>query len=101
MTFRYLGRVLTAGYDDWPAVLGKTSKARNSWGRLSRILIREGTYLKVSGICFKAVTQAVLLLGAETWILIPRMERALGSFQHRFARLITRRQKMRRGGGSW
>ena len=34
------------------------------------------------GVCegvgefFKAVTQAVLLLGAETWVLTPRMERS-------------------------
>ena len=33
--FKYLGRVLTAGDDDWPEVLGNLSKARKSWGRLS------------------------------------------------------------------
>ena len=31
--FRYLGRVLTAGDDDWLAVLGNLGKARKSWGR--------------------------------------------------------------------
>ena len=48
-TFRYLGRVMTAGDDDWPAVIGNLQKARKSWGRLLRILIRERADLKVSG----------------------------------------------------
>ena len=38
--FRYLGRVLTAGDNDWLAVVGDLGKARKSWGRLSRILSR-------------------------------------------------------------
>ena len=33
--FRYLGWVLTAGDDDWLAVVGNLWKARKSWGRLS------------------------------------------------------------------
>ena len=33
----------------------------------------------------KAVTQAVLLFGEEMWVLTPRMEQALSSFQNRFA----------------
>ena len=37
------------------------------------------------GKVFKAVKQAVLLFGAETWVLTPSMERAMCSFQHRFA----------------
>ena len=65
-TFKYLGRVMTAGDDDWPAVVGNLQKARKSWGRLSRILIWEGADTKVLGKFFKAVTQAVLLLEAET-----------------------------------
>ena len=48
-TFRYLGRVMTAGDDDWPAVIGNLQKARKSWGRLLQILIRERADLKVSG----------------------------------------------------
>ena len=47
--FRYLGRVMTVGYYDWPEVLGKIQKARKSWGRLSRILSRDGADPKVLG----------------------------------------------------
>ena len=35
--FTYLGRVMTAGDDDWLAVAGNLQKARRSWGRLHRI----------------------------------------------------------------
>ena len=65
-TFNYLGRVMTAGDDDWPAVAGNLVKARKIWGRLARILSREGAYKRVSGNLFKEVVQAVLLFGAET-----------------------------------
>ena len=50
---------------------------------------------------FKAVSQAVLLFGAETWVLTSRIERDLDSFQHRVARQITGRKPRRRGGGRW
>ena len=55
---------------------------------------------KVSGNFYKAVAQAVLLFGVDMWVLTPRMERDLDSFQHRVARRITRRQPRRRGDGS-
>ena len=83
------------------AVVGNLGKARNNWGRLSRVMSREGEDPKVSGHFYTAVLQAVLLFGAETWLLTPRMEWDLDSFQHRVARRLTRRLLMRRGGGSW
>ena len=44
-------------------------KARASWGRLARILGREGADLKVTRSFYTAVTQQVLLFGAESWVL--------------------------------
>ena len=96
--FKYLGRVMMAGDYVWAEVVGKLQRAR---GRLLRILSREGADPKVSGIFFKAVTQAVLLFGEKTWVLTPRTERALCSFQYRVAQRLTGRQSRRRGGGSW
>ena len=64
--FTSLGRVMMAGDDDWPAVAGNLHKARRSWGRLQRILGREGATPRISGSFFKAVVQQVLLFGAET-----------------------------------
>ena len=56
-SFKYLERILTAGDDDWPSVAGNLGKARKSWGRLKRILSREGVDKRVSGMFFKAVVQ--------------------------------------------
>ena len=53
--FTYLGRVMTAGDDDWPAVAGNLNKARRIWGRLQMILGREGATSRISGSFFKAV----------------------------------------------
>ena len=82
-------------YDDWPTVVYNLSKARKSWGLLLRILSREGVDPKVLVHFLKAVTQVVLLFGAETWVLTPRMEQALDSFHHRLARRLTGRQPRR------
>ena len=63
--FKYLRRVITNTDDDWPAVAGNIRKARASWGRLARILGREGADLKVTRSFYTAVTQQVLLFGAD------------------------------------
>ena len=57
---KYLGRILTARDDDWPAVAGNLWKARKSWGRLKRILSREGADKRVSGNFFNASTPTSL-----------------------------------------
>ena len=48
-----------------------------------------------------AVTQQVLLFGAETWVLIRRMEAALDVFQGRVARRLTGRMPRRGRDGKW
>ena len=53
--FCYLGRLLTATDDDWPAVAGNIWKARVSWGRLARVLGREGADPEVSQSFYTAV----------------------------------------------
>ena len=71
--FTYLGRVMTEGDDDWPAVAGNLAKARKILGRMQGILRREGATPRISGDFFKAVVQQVLLFGAETWVVTPNM----------------------------
>ena len=100
-SFKTLGRILTAGDDDWPAVAGNLGKARKIWGRIQRILSREGADKRVPGNFFKAVVQQVLLFGAETWVVLPRMERALNYFMHGAARRITGRQPRRGWYSKW
>ena len=62
-SFKYVGQIMTAGDDNWPAVAGNLAKARNSWGRLTRILSREGADKRISGKFFKLVVKQVLLFG--------------------------------------
>ena len=99
--FRYLGWLLTATDDDWPEVARNIRKAQVSWRRLARVLGREGADLKVSRIFYTAVTQQVLLFGAETWVLTRKMESALDAFQGRVARRLTGRHPRRGRDGKW
>ena len=55
-----------AADDDWQAVVKNLSRARKVWSRMAPILRREGAAPRVSGLFFKAVVQAVILLRAET-----------------------------------
>ena len=68
-------------HDDWPEVAGNIKKVRRCWGRLAWVLGREGADPKVSWNFYTAVTQKVLLFGAETWVLTGKMELALDAFQ--------------------
>ena len=74
---------MTVSDEDLPEFVGNLRKERKIWARLSRILGREGANPRVSGMFFKAVVQAVLLLGAEMWVITPRIGLSLGGFQHR------------------
>ena len=82
-------------------VVGKLGKAWKSWGRLYWVMGRDGEDPKVSGNFYKAVSQVVLLFGAETWVLTQRMEKALDSFQSRVVRRITGKQPRKKTYGSW
>jgi hypothetical protein len=53
------------------------------------------------GMFYKAVIQAVLLYGCETWTLTTPMIKALEGFHHRVARRITRMTPVRHGNGQW
>ena len=48
--FKYMVRVLTAGDDKWQAMARNLRKARKIWRRMTRILDREGEYLRISGL---------------------------------------------------
>ena len=87
--------------DDWPAVAGNINKARRSWGRLAWVLGREGADPKMSRTFYIAVTQQVLLFGAETWVITRKMESALDAFQGRVLRKLTGRQPLRGRDGRW
>ena len=47
------------------------------------------------------MVQQVLMFGAETWVVTPRIERVLNSFMHGAAIRITGRQPWRGWDGKW
>jgi hypothetical protein len=52
-------------------------------------LTRQGATPKVMGYFYKAVCQAILLYGCETWVVTHKIHKALESFHHRVARQIS------------
>ena len=61
--FQYLGQVISAADDDWPALVRNFSRAREVWNRMAIVLSREGAEPRLSRFFFKAVVKAVFLLG--------------------------------------
>ena len=76
--FKYPVRILMASDDDCTEMVGNLRKAWNNWTWWSRILGREGDNPRLPGIFSKAVVQAVILFGLDTWIIIPSTGQALG-----------------------
>ena len=64
-------------------------KARQVWGRLGKLLWSEGTGLEVSETFYRAVVQAVLLFGMETWVLLSPMIQILEVAHVSFLRQVT------------
>ena len=62
---------------------------------------QRGADPKVSRTFYIAVTQQVLLFGAETWVLTKNMESALDPFQGRVASKLMGRQPRRGRDGVW
>ena len=82
-------------------MVGNLWKARKKWDHLSRILVREGGNVRLSGMFFKEVVKVVLLFGSEMRVMTPSIGQALGGFQHRVSRLITGKQPRRIQNVSW
>ena len=85
-SFQYLGRVISAAYDEWPEVVRNLFRVREVWKSMTRILSRDGTELRVYGFFCTTVLQVVLLFGTETWVVTPSMGRVLGRFQYQVER---------------
>ena len=74
---------------NWLAVVENLKKAHQPWSWLAQILVWKGADAHTSGIFYVAVVQATLLIGSETWLMIPRMVQTLGGFHHRVAWSLT------------
>ena len=97
--FKYLGRALTALYDNWTEVVGSLRKAWKRWARMLRILGQEGADPRTSGKTYNMLVRATLLFGAELWVMSPRIGRTLGGFQHRVTCRLANMQLNRTGAG--
>ena len=100
-SFKYLGRLILETEDNWLAVVKNLAWVKTVWSRMSRILSREVAAPRVSSLFFKAVIQAVLIFGSETWVVTPRMGKALGGFQTQVSRRMMGQLPLRTTNGTW
>ena len=64
-------------------------KVRQVWGRLGKLLQREGMEPEVLEKLYHTVVQAVLLFGVETWVLLAPMMKSLEEENVSFLRQVT------------
>ena len=93
--FKYLVRLLNRSDEYWLEVLHNIRKSRHVWGRLRKLLWREGAEPEVSENFYHEVVQAVLLFGAKTWVLTFTMMQRLEVVHVSFLWQVTRKQATR------
>ena len=99
--FRYLGRILDDEDDDNHAALRQLARAREKWGRIGRVLQSEGVSPRVMGYFYKAIVQAVLLYGSESWTVSETIIKQFRSFHARVARYLCKRHIRQLPDGTW
>ena len=101
-SFKYLGRWLSQADDDARAARAQLVKARRVWARLGKVLQTENASPRTSGKFYRAVVQAVLLYGSETWCAGPALLARLEGFHLRCCYRMARENRPTRGpDGSW
>ena len=92
-SLKYLGNPLTVTYYDWSSVISNIQELRKSWSRILSILGREGADTQKLGNFYLAIVKAVLLFGAETWVITPHIERLLWNFHYRLVHSIFKKKQ--------
>ena len=64
--FQYLGQTLSSTDDDWPAVEQNLWRDHKNWGRMEKMLVREGADKRTTGRFYVEVVQEMLLFGSKT-----------------------------------
>ena len=99
--FRYLGRILDENDDDSHALLRQLARARTKWARIAAVLRSQGVKPRAMGYFYKAVVQAILLYGSETWVVTENLLKQLQSFHARISRYIKGKHIRQNEDGSW
>ena len=68
---------------------------------MSRVLAAEGASPKVMGYFYKAIIQAVLLYGSESWTVSETIIKQFRSFHARVARYLCKRHIRQLPDGTW
>jgi len=99
--FRYLGRILEENNADTHASSPQLARARMKWNRIGRVLRSEGMKPRAMGYFYKAIVQAILLYGSETWVVLDAHLWQFRSFHSRVGRHLTGRHIRFLEDGSW
>lgn len=99
--FKYLGRLLDESDNDDHAANRQLQRAREKWNRIGKVLSSQGVNAKTMGYFYKAIVQAVLLYGSESWTLTEGTLKKLRSFHSRVARYLTGRHIRPNADGTW
>jgi hypothetical protein len=100
--FNYLGRLLAQDDDDAQAIRQQLQKAQGVWARVGQVLRGENTAPRIAAKFYKAVVQAVLLYGSETWNLTNSALARLEGFHVCAAYKMARKHRPKRGAnGVW
>ena len=100
-SYKYLGRMITNTDCDNDAIERQLERARSKWKRFSAILNSRGMNSRVSGYFYKAIVQAVLLYGSETWVISRSQLKMLEVFHRRVARYLCRKHIRKLADGTW
>ena len=99
--FRCLGRIFTEDDNDSVCIQGNLKNARKRWNCVAKILKTEGANAKCMAKFYITIVQAVLLYGADSWVVTQRDLAKLRSFHNRALRYITGRHIRKRSEISW
>ena len=94
-SIKYMGRVLSALDDDFPAVISNLRKLQKKWACLLRFMGWEVMDAQTLVTFYRKVVQAFLLFGLYMWVMPPRVRRNLGGFHCWVVRQLTGRQPRR------
>jgi hypothetical protein len=83
--FKYLGRMMAQDDNNVQAMQHQLHKAQGTWARIGQVLRSENPTPRVAAKFYKAVVQAVLLYGSETWNLTKAVLARLEGFHVRAA----------------